>query len=458
MHFRLLGSRFALSALGVALCVGVTAPVSASADSGGSVLGAVTQSGSGQRPEGQAGQALRTDPNTLTSAQLTPPALTRTEVMSRAASWVDLGLVYSNTAYYQGYRMDCSGYASMAWKLGTSLVTGTFNSSGVTEDITKAELKAGDALNNPAAGAQGHIALFEKWTDSSKSAYWGYEFSGSGVHHRKIPYPYFSGHGTFHPVHNKAIVDVSDPGMTNLAAVGDQTGDGIPDIIATKVSNGKLYRYSGPDYSGATRVEIGTGWNSFDSVTAVGDLNGDGVTDIVAAKGDGTLYRYSGPDYTGPARVEIGTGWAAMTSITGVGDLTGDGIPDLLAVEKSSGALYRYSGPNYSGATRVQIGTGWNSFDSVTAVGDLNGDGVTDIIAAKGDGTLYRYSGPDYTGPARVEIGTGWDSMNNLVSPGDLNGDGIPDLLGVKLSTSQLFRYTGPAFSGASRTEIGTGW
>ncbi|WP_250306699.1 VCBS repeat-containing protein, partial [Streptomyces sp. A 4/2] len=98
---------------------------------------------------------------------------------------------------------------------------------------------------------------------------------------------------------------------------------------------------------------IGTGWNSFDSVTAVGDLNGDGVTDIVAAKGDGTLYRYSGPDYTGPARVEIGTGWAAMTSITGVGDLTGDGIPDLLAVEKSSGALYRYSGPNYSGATRV---------------------------------------------------------------------------------------------------------
>ncbi|WP_250304699.1 VCBS repeat-containing protein, partial [Streptomyces sp. A 4/2] len=104
---------------------------------------------------------------------------------------------------------------------------------------------------------------------------------------------------------------------------------------------------------------IGTGWNSFDSVTAVGDLNGDGVTDIIAAKGDGTLYRYSGPDYTGPARVEIGTGWDSMNNLVSPGDLNGDGIPDLLGVKLSTSQLFRYTGPAFSGASRTEIGTGW---------------------------------------------------------------------------------------------------
>ncbi|MFJ3712604.1 transglycosylase family protein, partial [Streptomyces sp. NPDC090053] len=164
------------------------------------------------------------------------------------------------------------------------------------------------------------------------------------------------------------------PRMANLTNVGDLTGDGVPDLIAVKRSTGVLYRYSGPDFSGDTRVQIGTGWGSMTDVTAVGDQNGDGVTDILATASDGTLYRYSGPDYSGPARVEIGTGWTSMTDATGVGDLTGDGVPDLIAVKRSTGVLYRYSGPDFSGDTRVQIGTGWGSMTDVTAVGDQNGD------------------------------------------------------------------------------------
>ncbi|NUR26327.1 MAG: VCBS repeat-containing protein, partial [Catenulispora sp.] len=255
----MLGSRLAAPVLGAVLCAGVAVPASAAGASpaavGSSAVGAV-------------------------SPQLTPPAITRTEMLQRAASWVGLGLQYNGNGSHDGYRTDCSGYVSMAWDLGQSLVTGQFAPGTVTEGITKSELRPGDALNNPAAGSAGHIVMFDKWTDSSQTSYWGYEFTGSGVHHRTIPYPYFSGYGTFSPVRDKSVVDVTDPGMKNLAAVGDQTGDGIPDIIGTEVSTGKLFRYAGPAYSGATRVQIGTGWTVYDSITAVGDLSGDGVCEI----------------------------------------------------------------------------------------------------------------------------------------------------------------------------------
>ncbi|MYW04096.1 hypothetical protein GT354_38605, partial [Streptomyces sp. SID3343] len=134
--------------------------------------------------------------------------VSRSEVIARAQSWVGIGLKYSWNTTYEGYRTDCSGFASMAWKLGKpGLDTTSFGPAGVTVNIGKGELKPGDALLNKAAGANGHIVLFDKWVDGSQGSYWGYEFSGSGMHHRQIPYPYFSGHGTFVPVRNVAVID-----------------------------------------------------------------------------------------------------------------------------------------------------------------------------------------------------------------------------------------------------------
>ncbi|WP_327679895.1 hypothetical protein [Kitasatospora sp. NBC_00458] len=153
-------------------------------------------------------------------AQAAGPRIGRSEVISRAASWYGIGLKYTKTGEtYQGYRKDCSGYASMAWRLGTpGLDTTSFVPSGVASWISKGDLKPGDALLNDAAGYDGHIVLFEGWVDSSKGSYYGYEFTGSGVQHRTIPYPYFSGHGTFKPARNNSIVDDGQPPQTT----GDQ--------------------------------------------------------------------------------------------------------------------------------------------------------------------------------------------------------------------------------------------
>ncbi|MFI0167602.1 hypothetical protein [Streptomyces sp. NPDC017095] len=199
----------ALVAAAATLTVGIAATRPALAAPGDAPSAAVPA-----KDKGGAGQRR----SALTARFAAAPALTRAEVIDRAASWVGLGLDYSWTKTYQGYRQDCSGYVSMAWDLDTpGLDTTSFVPSGVASWIGKEDLKPGDALLNDAAGASGHIVLFDGWTDSAHTSYSGYEFTGTGVHHRTIPYPYFSGYGTFKPVRNNSVVDdVVDPGPDNV--------------------------------------------------------------------------------------------------------------------------------------------------------------------------------------------------------------------------------------------------
>jgi hypothetical protein len=96
--------------------------------------------------------------------------------------------------WFQGYRRDCSGYASMALGLpGPGL-----NSAGLAArgtPIAKTDLQAGDLLINPAPDLAGHVVIFDHWTDASMTSYIGYEQAGDGgTHHRTIPYPYFGGY------------------------------------------------------------------------------------------------------------------------------------------------------------------------------------------------------------------------------------------------------------------------
>ncbi|MER6359489.1 hypothetical protein [Kitasatospora sp. NPDC001527] len=180
------------------------------------------------------------------TAQLTAgPQISRSETISRAASWVGLGLIYDTDGTYQGYRKDCSGYVSMAWNLsktGGGLDTTSFVPTGVASWISKGELKPGDALLNDAALAAGHVVLFEGWTDASRTSYYGYEFTKSGnVLHRQIPYPYFSGHGTFKPARNNSIVDDAQPQAGDQPVAGNWDGGGSANVGIFRPSTGEFH-------------------------------------------------------------------------------------------------------------------------------------------------------------------------------------------------------------------------
>ncbi|MER6917125.1 VCBS repeat-containing protein [Streptomyces sp. NPDC000594] len=445
MSFRRTSSRSAVTAAVLAAVVlGVTAPTQAAPAT----------------PAQQAAAAV----NATSSAG---GAITRSEIVQRAQYWVDQAVPYSQSAYHrdpQGrlYRTDCSGLVSMAWHLPRPEVTWTLPNFS-TKLASLDDLQPGDALNDVST----HVMLFVGWTDSTRTRAQVIEHARPGTVARKESYTraYLNDKGFRAYRYNKVVdspVTVPDKGMTHVTAVGDLTGDGVPDAIAVQASNGDLYRYSGPNYTGGTaRSKIGFGWDSISDIVGTGDLNGDGVADIIAVDAEnGNLYRYSGPNYNGGTKVQIGTNWDAMTNVTPVGDLTGDGRPDIIAVEKATGDLYRYAGPGFAGgAARSKIGNGWNAYSTIVGTGDLTGDGVADIVAVDAEnGNLYRYSGPHYNGGTKLQIGNGWHTMINLTGVGDITGDGIPDLLAVNSKTQKLYRYSGPGFAGSSAVEIGTNW
>ncbi|WP_163506305.1 NlpC/P60 family protein [Fodinicola acaciae] len=131
-------------------------------------------------------------------------AVSRATVISRAQKWVNDHVTYNQGGRHDGYRTDCSGYVSYTWGLAKpGLTTPSF--PGISNAISKGELKRGDILLNKSPGNAGHVAIFEKWANSAHSSYVGYELSGSGIHHRTITYPYFSGYGTFKPYRYKHI-------------------------------------------------------------------------------------------------------------------------------------------------------------------------------------------------------------------------------------------------------------
>ena len=101
-------------------------------------------------------------------------AITRPEVLKRANHWIRKHVQYSQSAYYQGYRRDCSGFVSMAWKLKTSYTSSTISSRA--HRISMARLKPGDAVRRP-----GHVEIFDGWKSKKKRQYWALEESQSGL-------------------------------------------------------------------------------------------------------------------------------------------------------------------------------------------------------------------------------------------------------------------------------------
>jgi hypothetical protein len=187
-----------VAAGGVAAAIAVTPSL---ADTDSSKLATVAaQKETGYGPEPEADSKLVTQvgsPSTMATATAT---LSPDTMINRARTWLTANngapVPYSmERTWKDGYRQDCSGYVSMALGLGKpglNTVGLADSRNGVTTRLSSmSQLKKGDLLidHSTTDGDFRHVVIFEKWANTSHSAYWAYEQRGTyGTTHRQLSY------------------------------------------------------------------------------------------------------------------------------------------------------------------------------------------------------------------------------------------------------------------------------
>jgi secreted trypsin-like serine protease len=217
---------------------------------------------------------------------------------------------------------------------------------------------------------------------------------------------------------------LGDWSAVNLVLQADLNRDGYQDYVY-RISSGAVYwdhfvlnsaRTSGSWAS----TKIFSDWKTRTRIVTPGDVTGDALPDLLSVDSAGILWIYPGKgNGTFSARVQVGSGWNQYNSVRGHGDFTGDGKADLIARSKTGSYLYLYKGTGKSGtgafSTRIKVRT-WSGYNAFDAPGDVTGDGKADFLARTPGGTLYLYKG---TGKAtseifatRISVGTGFQQYD----------------------------------------------
>ncbi len=163
--------------------------------------------------------------------------------------------------------------------------------------------------------------------------------------------------------------------------VGDWDRDGFGDVIARSSENGSLYlhRGDGAGHFGAA-IRVGTGFGSISLLAAVGDMTGDGSPDLMGRAG-GSMRIYPGAGLKGlkPSYLAYGSIFAADQ--IGVGRWDRDGSPDSLLRNGSKLRLYPGNGPGGLVNNVTTFGLDVAAYDWIIGISDATGTGHGDLIA-----------------------------------------------------------------------------
>lgn len=280
--------------------------------------------------------------------------------------------------------------------------------------------------------------------------------------------------GRFEPTGRIVSDEVGQGFGYTIAAVGDVTGDGHPDLAVSAISHdgpkgdeGRVLVHPGgpgfhtrePIVIDGTRPSAMFGFR----IAGAGDLNGDGVGDlVVGAPGDRApstgsgraLIWFGGPSLGGPPDLEFELGLPegqTGVDVCVIGDLNGDGFDDLAIAtnwardgERRRGRVdVLYGGPSLDNRPDLTLigpdPDGWFG-SSLCALGDIDGDGFDDFAVGAqrargfepGSGAVYLYRGgsPPAMRPWRTLRGehSGDQFGQRIAAAGDLDGDGVTDL------------------------------
>ena len=124
--------------------------------------------------------------NTVADIRNQAAAVGRSEIVERGIGWLVDGNLYSRDgAYHNGYRRDCSGFASMAWQFKANPSTAFFppfvSGKYAVPLASFDDMVPGDAINKTFRNPYGHVMLFAGWAAADHSQLYFMHHSKTGT-------------------------------------------------------------------------------------------------------------------------------------------------------------------------------------------------------------------------------------------------------------------------------------
>jgi hypothetical protein len=165
---------------------------------------------------------------------------------------------------------------------------------------------------------------------------------------------------------------VSFSRMNLLLNAGDVNRDGYNDVV-TRHRDGSLWLYAGNGAGQlARRTALGAGFKGIKDLSAVGDVTGDGLPDLVGTLGGTyTIWRGTGTGFAAPAPVaaRLKARGGLPGDLTGfdwvlsIGDMQLRGGADYVVRERDTGRLLYYNGRTSGVSSPRVLGGGMEAFN-----------------------------------------------------------------------------------------------
>ncbi len=183
-------------------------------------------------------------------------------------------------------------------------------------------------------------------------------------------------------------------GADKILAAGDWDRDGHGDVITRQSATGNLVLWLGDGQGRLHRAKVlAKGFGTVGKLAAVGDMTGDGFPDLMGQPRHGVMTIYPGKGLKGFKRSYPAYGSIAKGRQIGIGLWNADGAPDSLIRHGGTLTLYRGNGPGgLSSPARLPVDL--SAYDWVIGVSDLRMTGHADLLVRqRGTGRLFALPG-----------------------------------------------------------------
>ena len=192
--------------------------------------------------------------------------------------------------------------------------------------------------------------------------------------------------------------------------VGDWDRDGYGDVVTRSSVSGSLYLHLGDGHGTFGRaIRVGTDFGDVRLLAAVGDMTGDGLPDLMGQPRGGAMRIYPGAGLSGLGPSYVAYGAIDATRQIGVGRWNADGAPDSLLRDGGTLRLYPGNGPGGLTDEVTALGGDLSAYDWVLGLGDVDLDQHADLVVReRATGYLWLLRGTPTGFKARVFLGEGF--------------------------------------------------